>query len=105
MKTTETSAVILARAKVLKADGEVKAIEKKNRKLESDHRAGRVGTEHFLARRKMLSEAMERATDLWTEALDEHYCAVNREEGLKPYEDDDGHLAELLSLSAAGGVR
>jgi len=105
MRTTETSAVLIAIQKVRKADTEVKAIEKKHRKLESDHKGGRVGTEHFLARRKMLAEAMERATDLWAEALDEFYCSVMREEGEKPYLDEEGHLAELLSLSAAGGVR
>lgn len=106
MKTTETSAVLIAIQKVRKADTEVKSIEKKNRRLESDHRNGKIlSTEHFLARRKMLADAMERSTDLWAEALDEFYCAVMREEGEKPYLDEEGHLAELLSLSAAGGVR
>ena len=52
----------------------------------------------------MLADEMARATDVWTDALNDFYVAVMKESAQEPYESDESELAELLSLSNAGGL-
>lgn len=100
----DSSAVTLAAQKVRAADRRVTAIEKKASALASSHKSGRVSTEHYLLRTKMLAAELERAISVDHDALRDFYEAVHAEAGREAYEESDDDLTDLLSLSAAGGT-
>lgn len=97
-----SSAITLAVQNVRNADRHARAVDRKGQRLQYDHKAQRVSTEHYLVRTKRIAEELTRAVDVEHDALRDFYEAVMREVGQEPYESDDSEIADLLSLSAAG---
>lgn len=100
----DSQAITLAIAKVRKADAHAKSVEEKANALRSSHKSGRVTTEHYLARTKMLADELTRATDVWCDALNDFYVATLTEACEDPYQSDGSEISQLLSLSIAGGA-
>lgn len=97
------SALTLAAEKVRRTRRRVEHLEKEINSLW--YRRNEVDQEHCAARGKKLAEELGRANAAWVDALDDYFVASRKEQGLEAYEEDAAEMADLLSLSVAGGVR
>jgi len=105
MKLTDSSAITLAIARIRKSDAQIQRTEKQANSLHARYRAGKVSQEHFTVQNRVLVKQLEREISLDHDALRDFYEAVMENAGQSAYESNEEELAQLLSLSAAGGVR